>query len=366
MDNHSNGKRKKILLLGEVNSHHFQKWIVSLASDYEIKICSLVKPSASTEKYLQNVDYEAVYGFGPEAKTFFKLRYFSVFGKFKKAYKTWQPDIVHAHYATSYGLLAKLMKPKALFVSVWGSDIFDFPNKSRLHQGFLSSILNVCTRVFSTSYVMKSAAEKYTSTPITVIPFGVDTERFIKDSNQTKRESLRVGMVKMLEHVYGIDLLIETLAQLKTDFPDLQVDLYGSGSQEQNLRDLATSLGVEDSVHFHGRISNHQVPEVLNDLDVYCAFSRAESFGVSAVEANACELPVLATKVNGLLEVIKDGENGLLVESNVTALADGLRTLLNDRSLREKLGKNGRKRVLELYDWNQNVQMMKEQYESVG
>ena len=100
---------------------------------------------------------------------------------------------------------------------------------------------------------------------------------------------------------------------------------------------------------------------------IACFGSRSESFGVSAVEAMACEIPVIATKVAGFQEVVRDGETGILVDvDDVQAMADAIKKLYDDKELREQYGKAGRKRVQNLYDWNENVDEMITLYRNVS
>ena len=94
--------------------------------------------------------------------------------------------------------------------------------------------------------------------------------------------------------------------------------------------------------------------------------SRAEAFGVAALEAQACGLPVVASNVGGLPEVVRDGETGLLVPPEAPqALAAALMTLIQDPQLRADMGRNGREWVLERYEWRHNVDEMLGIYERV-
>lgn len=123
---------------------------------------------------------------------------------------------------------------------------------------------------------------------------------------------------------------------------------------------------LQDSAFIMGKIPNEQVPNVLNELDVFCAISNNESFGVAVVEAMACEIPVIASNVDGFCEVMEDGKTGILVpKEDVNSIVKALKKVISDEELRKEYGKNGRDRVLKYYNWKNNVYTMKQTYESI-
>jgi glycosyltransferase involved in cell wall biosynthesis len=108
-------------------------------------------------------------------------------------------------------------------------------------------------------------------------------------------------------------------------------------------------------VRFTGKVPHNKIPMYFNQMDIVVIPSvlDSESFGVAAVEASACEKPVVVSNVGGLVEVIQDGVNGLVAEpKNALDLAEKIEVLIENVDLRKKLGKEGRKIALEKYDWN--------------
>lgn len=148
----------------------------------------------------------------------------------------------------------------------------------------------------------------------------------------------------------------------------MKLVIYGKGESEQELRELCRNEEIEDKVYFGGFISNDKVPQILNGMDVCCFGSRmdSESFGVAAVEAMACEIPVIATDVDGFTEVISMRESGFIVHRDAPEeMAEYILELYHSAVLRECIGKNGRRRVLQNYNWNNNIDMMLALYEAV-
>jgi glycosyltransferase involved in cell wall biosynthesis len=102
---------------------------------------------------------------------------------------------------------------------------------------------------------------------------------------------------------------------------------------------------------------------VLNRLDIYCAFSRFESFGVAILEASACEKPVIVSDADGLAEVTLDGQTGLVVpKEDIDASANAMVKLIQDVQLRQQMGKAGRQHVLENYTWDKSLDLMLDAY----
>ena len=193
---------------------------------------------------------------------------------------------------------------------------------------------------------------------IDVVPFGVDTERF---SPLPKADGpLVIGTVKTLAPKYGIDTLIQAFGLIahESGLEQSRLRLVGDGPQRKPLEALARSLRITDRVDFIGNVPHDRVPAELLKLDVYAALSRrdSESFGVAVIEASACGLPVVVSRVGGLPEVVDEGRSGLVVpKEDPKAAADALLSLARDASLRKSMGEAGRALVLARYAWSDCV-----------
>lgn len=282
--------------------------------------------------------------------------------KLRRILASEKPDLLHAHYATGYGLMARLSGFSPRIISVYGADIYEFPKKSPLHKLLLRFNLSGASRILSTSESMADVFLKFyrdLDRP-TVTPFGVDTDRFKPGKPGDSRSRIRIGIVKKMEDKYGIDVLLNAFSLLVRDGVDAELRIVGPGSRTEALKDLANRLGLTQVV-FHGPMPNADVPAFLQSLDFAVIPSRleSESFGVSAVEAQACGLPVIVSNVGGLPEVIQNEETGLVVrKEDPEALASAMKRLCQDRTLCNRLGQSGRKRVLAEYNWVENVAHM--------
>lgn len=274
------------------------------------------------------------------------------------------PDLVNSHFATNYGAAASLAcrglgLPHLL--SVWGADVYDFPGRSRLHPAALRLILTGATVIGSTSVCMAHQTRRFTSRPIDITPFGVDTDIFLPSRGPVQAgDPVVIGTVKTMAPKYGIDTLIDAFARLQeiSGVPT-RLRLVGGGPQLEELRGLAERLQVADLVDFTGPVSYDAVPEALGGLDVFAALSTSESFGVAAVEAGACGLPVLVSDAEGLAEVTEDGRTGIVVpRRDPEAAAQALKTLVEDPGRRATMGAAGRAHVEARYSWRRSLELM--------
>jgi glycosyltransferase involved in cell wall biosynthesis len=141
--------------------------------------------------------------------------------------------------------------------------------------------------------------------------------------------------------------------------------IAGEGPERGRLEAQAKRLGLEISVEFAGWIEHEALPAFLNGLDVFALPSVWEGFGVAAAEASACALPVVATDVYGIPDVVRPNLTGLLVPPKDPAdLAEALARLVDDPELRTRFGSAGREYVASHYDWRDNAKQMESIYAS--
>lgn len=296
--------------------------------------------------------------------------YFLAFVAVKKLVKALSPDIINTHYATGYGLLARLAGCSPDLLSVWGSDVYDFPVKSPLHRWLLKGNLRAASAIASTSHCMaRETAKTWAHDHVFITPFGVDEAVFKPMPKPAELENkIVIGTVKTLKAKYGVDILIQafTLAWQQSGKPEnLLLEITGEGPDREKLEALAVQLGIGERVTFHGAVSHEAVPQMLNRLDIYVALSRldSESFGVAILEASACELPVVVSDADGPAEVVNDGVTGNIVpKESPEKAALAISSLINDPAKRLKMGKAGREHVLKHYTWNQSLALMLKAY----
>jgi len=157
----------------------------------------------------------------------------------------------------------------------------------------------------------------------------------------------------------GYDMVIRALVRVRRSIPNVTYLIIGDGPYQTELEKLALEMGVRDRVHFAGRVAGRELAEVYALCDVYAMPSRdrsedcdVEGFGLVFLEANACGKPVVGGRSGGIPEAVADGVTGLLVNpEDPTELADAIARILSDRELAERLGQQGRARIVRDFSW---------------
>ena len=308
-------KKLKIAFLSDAQNTHTKRWVRALAErGNEILLYSI----AEADNYYDDLPNVKVVtcGMGINGNVLGKLKYFTIVPKLKKCLKEFNPDVMNAHY------------------------------------------------------VMANETSKYTDKDIFITPFGVDISRFKKNEGLQPKGEFIVGNVKTLSPKYGIDVLIKAFKIVVDKNPGIKTRLliYGKGPNREEYENLAKSLSLSDIVEFRGFIANEKLPNVYNSVSVSVSVSDSESFGVVAVEAMACECPVVTSDADGFTEVVDNGVTGIIVpKRNPEATAAAIQKFIDNPDLRLTMGHNGRERVKKLYDWEDNVDtMLKNYYEVIN
>jgi len=150
----------------------------------------------------------------------------------------------------------------------------------------------------------------------------------------------------------GIKYLIRAMPSLRKYIPDVVLLVCGKGELEGELRNEATTLGVEDAVDFRGFISQDLMTRYYGASDIVVVPSIIEAMGIVPIEAMSMKKPVVGARTGGIPELVKDGVTGLLVPPrNPDAIADAIMRLYGDPGLAAELGENGREMVNERFTW---------------
>ncbi|MEX2142275.1 MAG: glycosyltransferase [Pirellulales bacterium] len=196
--------------------------------------------------------------------------------------------------------------------------------------------------------------ERFPAKRVFVIPNGVDTDRFIPRSRDPARleqlgiprEAKIVGLVAVLRPEKNHELFLRAAALVRKQVPETHFVLVGDGPQRAAIERLTAELGLGRAVHFLG--PRGDVPELLPLFDVFALTSKIEASPVSILEAQACGVPVVATRVGSIPESVIDGETGLLVSSeDVDGVAAAITRILGSSSLARSLGAAAREFVVE-------------------
>lgn len=271
-------------------------------------------------------------------------------------------DILHAHNAAafSYGAAATTLSPRTRFLYTEHDRAFPTPLRER---GLHSILSRRTDAVVTVSETLKGNLVRWECFPparVHVVKNGVRLMPATRSRAQMRKElGLGVrpvaGIVARLAEVKNHALLLRAWSRVVRAVPDAVLLLVGNGRMEPELRAQARELGIEEAVRFMG--FRLDIPDILQALDVFVLSSLSEGLSLTLLEAEAAGLPVVATNVGGNPEVVRDGETGFLVPSGAEEpLARALARLLQDASLRARLGERGRAFYLEHYRLETMVQ----------
>lgn len=165
---------------------------------------------------------------------------------------------------------------------------------------------------------------------------------------------IKIGYIGRLVDGKGLEDLFHAVANL--NFSSFRLLICGTGPLENKLKNMARDLKISDKIEWRGFVPYSKVPQALSEIDIFVYPSWHEGFGRSIMEAMAMEKPVVATNVGGIPDLVKDDANGFLIEPHQSKkLAEKIKTLINNKELREKFGKSGREWVTKNFEWNGGI-----------
>jgi glycosyltransferase involved in cell wall biosynthesis len=230
-------------------------------------------------------------------------------------------DLIDAHFVYPDGYAAMKLSRKfnlPLVVSARGSDINSYSQIDGIRPKIQQVLMNADAVIgVSKDLVEKMIALGAPEDRCHLILNGVDTQRFCPGGNtEPKKVVPNLLAVGNLVPEKGFQLLLEAIKILKSEYPDLRLSIVGSGPEESRLRAECSQLGMQDHVTFLGAIPHSEMPEHYRRADTFCLSSLREGCPNVILEALATGIPVVATKVGGVPELVRDGLNGFLANDH--------------------------------------------------
>ncbi len=265
-----------------------------------------------------------------------------------------KPDLTHLHAPYPLGELAQwARRPARPYLLTYHAEITRPVQRivMWIYGPLLRKVLSGAARVIATSpnYVRTSAYLAALGDRVKIVPLGSDPQRFTPGPRRAG-EPFTILYVGVLRHYKGVDDLIRALALLPEP---ARLVIGGDGPLRPDWERLGDRLGLTGRIRFLGRVPDDELPALYQAADVFVlpAINRAEAFGTVLVEAMLCGLPCVTTEVgSGTSYVVEDAATGFVVPPRAPeALAQALRRLLADPSLRTRFGDAGRERALRLF-----------------
>ena len=291
--------------------------------------------------------------------TIYQLFYFLEAGIVAWQMKRRNLKHLHNHFANSSGnvtLLASMLGGFSCSFTLHGPAIFFEPKLWHLDRKIKEALFISCISYYCRSQAMVFAPMEYWD-KMHVIHCGIDPDLFNLVSHQGQaRQLLFIGR---LASVKGLPILLESLAQLKPNYPDLCLTVIGDGPEKDYLQQMVKELNIENQVKFVGYQSQESVRNYLQQTEIFVLSSFAEGLPVVLMEAMAAGVPVIATQIAGVSELVDNGVNGYLVPpGNVAALTEKIEKLIVSPELRTQFSLQGRKKVEQEFNINDEVKRL--------
>ncbi len=273
---------------------------------------------------------------------------------------------VHAHWATHPALAAYVMGRLIGIPFSFTAHAHDiFVNRTMLEEKLSSASFVAVISSFNVEYLVTHYGERSRG-KLVVVRCGVDTDHFNPGIDwSTRREGFRIVCVASLQPYKGHRVLIDALARLRDRGVPFECVLVGEGAERAAIEEQIRRLDLTGRVSLVGALRSGDVLRIVNTADVVvlssvvAASGQMEGIPVALMEALACEVPVIASRLSGIPELVIDGETGLLVDAgDADALATAIERLSQDPALRRQLGASGRAHVIAEFSERSNAERL--------
>lgn len=286
-------------------------------------------------------------------------------------------DLLHVHYAIPHSISAILARESIkqkryvpVITTLHGTDI-TLVGADRSYLPITRYGLQQSDGVTAVSKFLKQATiETFDFDEIEVIPNFICGCHYRRQPDSPLRDELAPNGEKLLVHVSNFRAVkrpvdcVEILARVKARGMNARLVMVGDGPERSAVAYRAEQLDVKADVTFVGKQAN--IPDYLGIADVFLLPSELESFGLAALEAQACEVPVIATRIGGIPEVVSEGETGYLSDiGDVEKMSEDTVRLLKDENLRRAFGEKGRELAIQRYSSDKIIPQYISFYEQV-
>ncbi len=286
--------------------------------------------------------------------------------KLKNIIKEQKCDLVHSNGYKSdvISILAcRLAKiPVVTTVHGWTSDNFKvriYERMQALCWRFFDKVICVCD-----FYRKKAQSLGVPAHNLKVIYNGIIIKNYTQEQSLLRMSSLRVGIIGRLSNEKGHGYFLEAAAEVLKTNPMVSFVIIGDGPERENIEKFIAKLKIKKNIILLGYIEN--IEKIYEDLDLVVISSLREGLPIVLLEAMQYGKPVIATKVGGIPEVIRDRKDGILVEPrSSSAITNALIELIKDENLRIEFSANAKKRIIEEFSCQRRIEEIEELYSQV-
>jgi len=381
----------KICIIGTIKSVHTQRWCNYFADrNYEVHVVDFLYNKKKMRKKNSEIQNSFNKDIHIHADSWIKkpwilsrripskiissmivlfIKHYYIRTHFRQIISEIEPDIVHAHILTNYGFLASQLHFHPFIASSWGTDISIVKRGSKDEKELKEVFLNA-DWVYTGDDTGKRRLIELgcDSKKVLINIWGVDTKRFNPSARSKKLRNEILGnkhkrivtITSALKRRYNIETLIRAAPLVLAKRSKCKFMIIGEGPLRDELEELSIELGVIEKIIFKGRIPHEDIHSYIASSDIYINTFYTDKggggIGVATMEGMSSGLPIVAAKRPGIEIGVNEGMNGLLFKGgNPKALAKKIITLLENDDMRKELGRNSRKKALEIGDWENNM-----------
>lgn len=310
-------------------------------------------------QYLRGLFFALSLGKRDPGRIAYSFFYFSealLIGQWMRSHNLSHLHVHFANAAATVGLIVSQVFDVRLSMTVHGSDEFYDVHGHLLKEKIAGASFVCCIGQYTRSQLMKvsnsSEWDKFV-----VAPCGVDTKLLRPHGFRLNPSPFEILCVARLVAGKGHTILLAALAHLLQQGRKARVRLVGDGPERQQIERVVARLGLDDHVIFEGAVNQDRIGDLYGSVDALVLASFAEGIPIVLMEAMSMEIPCVSTFVGGIPELIRDDIDGILVlPSDYQGLVAALERLISDPDLRRRLGTAGRRRVIDKYDLDHNVE----------
>ena len=348
----------KICFLGDGNSIHIRRWLdffhhrgheVHLITFSEVNLNHIIVHKTGNF----NIDIN-----GNNWKYIYSTM------EIKKLIKKINPQIINAHFVTSYGFIAALAGAKPLVVSAWGTDILVTPNRNKVYKAITKYALNKAKLVTSDSSFMSEAIHVLTNTEVLTVPMGVESSLCYEDRKESADE-IRILSLRTVNKNSNIHIIVKAFAELLKTNKDnnFRLIITNDGPEMETIKALVKDLNLEKNVDIKGFVSREVLLELLFTSHMFVTIPDSDSTSVTLLEAMASGITTIASDIPANREWINHKENGLLTENiDDVSLKFCMDYALNNLEFKQKAAILSRKIILDKAIWTDNMSSVEQKY----
>ena len=245
-------------------------------------------------------------------------------------------DLIYVHYI-NHSLIPLIFTKKninkPLILNAHGSDVFTSNKLSSYIQKLTKGIIELADLVVVPSlYFEKVVIDKFNVNNVYIFPSGGVNTKLFKPLNLKRNDIFTIGYVSRIDKGKGWDIFLKSLYILRQNGIKFSAIVVGDGKEKKEFLKLINDLRLNDNIVYYGSVPHNKLPEIFNLMDIFIfpSIRAAESLGLVGLEAMACGIPVIGSRMSGLLDYIKDEYNGkLFTPGDVSELVEAIKWYIN-------------------------------------